>query len=197
VVFDPLAPLTQLPENHRAVHTIRADITNRSWTGRVVDEILSQFGRIDVVVNAAAFRRWAPMLDGDVLISSLNRQFAVNVRAPLTVTLEVASRAWAGHAEENQAANRNVVNISSTAGIRVHTGYGQSVYAASKAALNSLTMHMAAELQPLGIRVNALAPDTFPDIVPTERVADSIVSLEESAATGRILVLDATGETWL
>ena len=196
-VFDPLEPHADLPENAALVHTARLDLTNRRWVVRIVDEILRRFGRIDVVVNAAAFRRWAPMLDGDTLLDSMHRHFAVNVQAPLALTLEVARRGWAGRAGENAAENRSVVNVSSTAGIRAYPGYGQSAYSASKAALNLLTMHMAAELQPLGVRVNALAPDTFPDLVATERVVDAVASLVEGEMSGKILVLEASGDSWL
>ncbi len=54
------------------------------------------------------------------------------------------------------------MNISSTAGIYIYPGHGQSIYSASKAALNYLSMHMGDEFSSIGVRVNALAPTSFP-----------------------------------
>ena len=136
------------------------------------------------------------MFDG-ALLDSVDRHFDVNVRAPLAITAEVARQFWIGREKENAAANRNVINVSSTAGARVYPGYGQSVYAASKAALNHLTRHMAAELEPHGVRVNALAPTSFPAIVPTYVVADALARLDAATGSGGILMLEAAGETLL
>ena len=196
-VFDPLGEEADLHENRCPVLTIRADVTSRAAIARAVDQVLSRLGRVDLLVHAAGFRHWAPMLDGDSLLDSVDRHFDVNVRAPLALTLEVAKRFWAGRAAENAAANRNVVTVSSTAGVRVYPGHGQSVYAASKAALNHLTRHLAAELRPLGVRANALAPDSFPGIVPTAQVTQALVRLDEGTATGRVLMLEAHGESWV
>lgn len=55
--------------------------------------------------------------------------------------------------------NRNVVNLSSTAGLFVYPDLGQSVYAASKAALNHLTYHLASDF--CGFCVGALPPPLF------------------------------------
>lgn len=196
-VFDPLGEETNLPENRHPILTIRADITSRNAVARTVDTVLSQLGRVDVIVHAAGFRHWAPMLSGDSLVESVDRHFDVNVKAPFMLTLEVAKRFWEGRAAENAAANRNVINVSSTAGVRVYPGHGQSVYAASKAALNHLTRHLAAELQPLGVRANSLCPDTFPGRVATSLVTQALVRLDEDTVTGGVLLLEAHGEAWL
>jgi NAD(P)-dependent dehydrogenase (short-subunit alcohol dehydrogenase family) len=196
-VIDPLGQEVDLPENHQEVLTLRADITNRQAVERLADQVLTRFGRVDVVIHAAGFRHWAPMLDGESLLDSVARHFDVNVRAPMMLTVAIARRFWAGRAQENLASNRNVVTVSSTAGLRVYPGHGQSVYAASKAALNHLTRHMAAELHAHGVRANAVAPDSFPGIVPTERVLQAIVRLDGGRGTGQVLAVEAQGETWL
>ncbi len=59
--------------------------------------------------------------------------------------------------DELRAATGIIVNVTSIAGSRVHPFAG-SAYAASKAALASLTREMAHEFGPYGIRVNAIAP---------------------------------------
>jgi NAD(P)-dependent dehydrogenase (short-subunit alcohol dehydrogenase family) len=73
----------------------------------------------------------------------------------------------------------------------VFAGSGQAVYAASKAAQNQVTRHLAAEFGVFGVRVNGLAPNSFPGVVDTERVARAIVRLDGEQVTGRILAVDA------
>lgn len=195
-IIDPFNSALDLPENRHPVHTLRVDLTKRNWTARVVQEIIDRFGHIDVVVSAAAVRDWGPLLEGDAFRASLQRHFAVNVIAPVSLALEIAQSAWVGKPQENRDENRNLVHVSSTAGLHAYTGHGQSAYSASKAALNLVTQHMAAEFQPLGIRVNAIAPNTFPGIVSTEHVLERIVSLAEGTQTGQILVVDSDGDSW-
>jgi NAD(P)-dependent dehydrogenase (short-subunit alcohol dehydrogenase family) len=98
--------------------------------------------------------------------------------------------------EDNRSANRNVVLVSSTAGIRVYEGKGQAVYGASKAAVNHLAGNLAVEFAQIGVRVNAIAPESFYRL-SVERVADAIVELAESDVTGKVLVLEPDGERWL
>jgi len=77
--------------------------------------------------------------------------------------------------------------------VRIYSGSGQSVYSASKAALNFLTWHMAEEFRAFGVRVNATAPDAFPRLISTDSVADSIVRLEAGTLSGKVLVLNKEG----
>jgi NAD(P)-dependent dehydrogenase (short-subunit alcohol dehydrogenase family) len=178
--FDPLDPTVQPTDNPGSVFTIRADVSKTAATQRVVDRVVDQFGRIDIIVHAAGFRHWAPMFERKSLLNSVDRHFQVNVRAPLALTIQVAQRFWLHQsALENRENNRNVVFVSSTAGLRVYAGYGQSVYSASKAALNLLGQHIASELDPMGVRANILAPGSFPGMIPTFRVADAVVQLAQ------------------
>jgi NAD(P)-dependent dehydrogenase (short-subunit alcohol dehydrogenase family) len=83
--------------------------------------------------------------------------------------------------------------VSSTAGIFVYPGQGQSAYAASKAALNTFTLHLADELEMVGVRVNAVAPNSFPSIVAESEVVNAIAELDAGKLNGEILVVDADG----
>lgn len=193
---DPLDPASDVPQNRDSVYSMRADLLSGRQTERLVERVLRRYGRIDLVVNAAAHRQWAPMAEDTDLQRNVDRHFATNVRAPLHLSVAVARQFWEGRAEENLMASRNVINLSSTAGLRVYPGHGQGIYSASKAALDFVSCHLAAEMQPHGIRVNALAPNTFPGIVDTETVLDGLIRLDEGAMTGKILMLDAEGERW-
>ena len=75
--------------------------------------------------------------------------FNVNFFAPMVLAR--------GLIEELRRGKGSIVNVTSIAGSRVHPFAG-SAYATSKAALASLTREMAADLGPLGIRINAIAP---------------------------------------
>jgi len=194
---DPLNPHAPLPENQSGVFAVQADLNDEADLRRVVEVTLARCDRIDLLVNAAAAGYWAPMLEGNQLLEAFQEQFDTNVLLPLRLSSLIAEYFWKNREVENRQVNRCIVNISSTAGIYIYPGQGQSVYSASKAALNYLSMHMGDEFGGIGVRVNALAPNSFPSRVPTEWVAESIRRLAESDANGRILILDEGGERWV
>jgi NAD(P)-dependent dehydrogenase (short-subunit alcohol dehydrogenase family) len=94
----------------------------------------------------------------------------------------------------NRELNRNIVNVSSLSGSSVYADQGQAIYSASKAALNHLTRHQAAEYSAFGVRANAVAPNSFPGIVSLDQVVSAIVRLDEDSVTGRILAVDAPAQ---
>jgi NAD(P)-dependent dehydrogenase (short-subunit alcohol dehydrogenase family) len=116
-------------------------------TERIVDATLDRFGRIDVVVNNAAFIRNGPL-------ESFSREvfaehYSTNVEAPFFLL----AAALPSLRESPDAA---VVNISSSVGSIVKPG--SMLYGSTKAALEYLTRAWAYELGEDGIRVNCLAP---------------------------------------
>ena len=189
---DPLAPAEALVENDARVFTVHAELEKPDQVERVVEVALARFGRIDLLVNNAAHQPAHPhgVVDDDAALLDVARTLEMNVTVPLRLAVRVAQMYWRDRAAENRAANRSVVNISSTAGSRVYPRQGQAVYGTSKAALNHLTRHLASEFEAFGVRVNALAPNAFPHRVPTEDVADAIARLATENVTGRVLVLD-------
>lgn len=195
-MVDPLMPHAVLPENQNAVYAIQADLRQEPDLHRAIEVTLARFGRIDIVVNAAAHVNRAPMLEGEELYRNFHEQMHVNAFVPLRLSALVAHKFWKNNEEENRRANRCVINVSSTSGLYIYPDQGQSAYSASKAALNYLTLHMAHEFAAIGVRANALAPTSFPGLIPTEAVADAVARLAETDATGKILTLDTGGERW-
>lgn len=188
VFVDPLRPELEVPENADAVHAVRADLTQPEQVARVAEEALGALGDVDLLLNGAAERRWANLLEPGAL-GAAEPMLATNVVAPLRLAVELAQRSWRVDPDENARRRRCVINVSSTAGLYVYPDLGQALYATSKAALNHLTHHMASEFWDLGVRVNAIAPDTFPGRVGLDEVLDAVLELDGSEATGEIVCL--------
>ena len=81
--------------------------------------VLDRFGRIDVVVNAAACRNFGPLLECDSQ-AKIEALFRLNTVAPIYLSLECARQFWRYHVDDNIRSNRNIVNVSSTAGIYIY-----------------------------------------------------------------------------
>jgi NAD(P)-dependent dehydrogenase (short-subunit alcohol dehydrogenase family) len=192
---DPLAPSARVPENDHAVFAIQADLLEEDAPSRVVDLALARFGRIDLLVSAAAdVTFWGPLLEAERQKERLRSQLELNVMVPVRLASLVAERFWRDRRDENAALSRSVVNVSSTSGLHIYKGCGQSMYSASKAALNYVTCHMADEFSVFGVRANAVAPGSFPGQITTEQVVAAIARLDEGDVTGKVLVIDENGE---
>jgi 3-oxoacyl-[acyl-carrier protein] reductase len=128
---------------------VRADVANDADCRAMVAEAERAFGRLDVVVNNAGTTRFINHNDLDeVSEADWDNILGVNLRGPFQV-IRAARKALEAHGQGN------IVNVSSTAGLRA---IGSSIpYCASKAALNNLTLALARTLAPK-IRVNAVAP---------------------------------------
>jgi 3-oxoacyl-[acyl-carrier protein] reductase len=128
---------------------VRANVADDGDCRKLAEAALEAWGRIDALVNNAGVTRFTPHADLDALSGEdFQRIFAVNVVGAFQMVRACAP------AMRRQGRGA-VVNVSSIAGI---TGMGSSLaYAASKAALNNLTVTLARALGP-EIRVNAVCP---------------------------------------
>jgi len=125
------------------------DIIDGAAVKRVVGDVTGYFGRLDILVNDAAYNKAIPFADLDDLTMEVwDRIIAVNLTGPMRLTKAVAPVMKA------QARGR-IVNIASVAGV---APTGSSIaYAVSKAGLIHLTRCMALALAP-EILVNCVAP---------------------------------------
>ena len=131
----------------------RADVAKDDEVRRMVQSTVDELGRLDVLVNNAGITRFIPMSDLDAVTDEAWEViFGVNVKGQFLCARAVApvmKRLGTGF----------IINIASVAGV---TGQGSSIpYAASKAAVISLTKSLARVLGP-EIRVNAIAPGFIP-----------------------------------
>lgn len=126
----------------------RADVSDDSAVRGMVAEVEREFGRLDALVNNAGTTTNVRPNDFEGLsLEEWDRVFAVNVRGVFQVTRAAAPLL--------KAARGSIVNTASIVGLR--PGPQPLPYAASKAAVVSLTKLLALNLAP-EVRVNAVAP---------------------------------------
>ena len=129
------------------VHAITADIRRREACATAVAATTERFGGLDVLVNAAGVYPRRPVLD----ISADDWQFVFDVNVLGTYFMMVEAIA----AMRRRGGGR-IVNVSSIDGFKAHPANAH--YAATKAAVISLTRSLALEVAPDGILVNSVAP---------------------------------------
>jgi NAD(P)-dependent dehydrogenase (short-subunit alcohol dehydrogenase family) len=128
------------------VHPVAADVSNEDDCERLVAEHRDRFGRLDVLINSAGVGIAGRV--EDLSTKHWDLQLEVNLRGAFVVTREAMSLL-----KESRAL---VVNIASIAGTMPAPGL--AAYAASKAALISLTRSLNAELDTDGVRCTAICP---------------------------------------
>ncbi len=132
---------------------IQADLSDQAQTKRLVPDVLSRCGRLDVLVNNAGVNAVIPHgLLKEATPEIWRNLYEVNVIAPWTLIAESEQALRSASTKECPSC---IINISSHAGVRPK---GASIpYAASKSALNHMTQLLALSLSP-EIRVNTIAP---------------------------------------
>jgi NAD(P)-dependent dehydrogenase (short-subunit alcohol dehydrogenase family) len=129
------------------IETLLTDLAEPGAPERMIAQALELFGRVDLLVNNAAFRNHQKFLDNTRV--DFERTMAVNVAAPYFASQAVVP------AMRRQGGGR-IIHIASQLG--VVSAPARSVYGLSKAALIHLTKSMALELAADGIIVNAISP---------------------------------------
>lgn len=124
------------------------DVAKRMPVQAMIDEILTDYERLDIVINNAAVAPRASILDMDEW--DWHRVVDVNLGGPF-FTMQHAGRAM------RQQGSGVIINIADSAG-RTGGIAGRSAYLASKAGLIGLSREAAREFAAYGIRVNALCP---------------------------------------
>jgi 3-oxoacyl-[acyl-carrier protein] reductase len=123
----------------------RADIADEAEASALFDHAEERFGGVDVVVNTAGIMLLQPLAELD--FESFDRMQRTNVRGTFVVSQQAARRLRDGGA---------IVNLSTSVTKLALPSY--SAYAATKGAVDAMTMVLARELRGRDITVNAVAP---------------------------------------
>ena len=184
------------------------DVADEAQCQTLIDSAAAQHGGVDILVNCAAVVAMKPALE--LTLDDWRRIFSVGVYGAFACAQAFARQVIARSGEGA------IVNISSITA--QHSAHGRAAYAASKAALDSMTRSLALEWAEHRIRVNAVAPshtatarlkqaiaegrleyDTIVQRIPLGRfaepaeVADAVVFLASDQArfiTGQVLAVD-------
>jgi len=127
---------------------IPGDVAADGVPEAMVEATLARFGRVDILVNNAAFARSTRF--PDLTVDEWRTAIDVNMTAPFVLTKAVVPAM-------KKAGYGRIINISSSAGRTVST-LGGAHYTASKAGMLGLTRAAAKELGKYGITVNAVCP---------------------------------------
>jgi len=138
------------PSDVPSTLVLHTDVTDSSSVDRMIEDTLSHFGRLDVLVNSAGYSNPSPThsLDDSTWLQMID--------VHLNGTLRCCRSAYPALKEAESPA---IVNLSSVASI---FGYSmRASYCAAKAGIDGLTRSLASEWGPDGIRVNAVAPGSI------------------------------------
>jgi NAD(P)-dependent dehydrogenase (short-subunit alcohol dehydrogenase family) len=202
------------------IHAITCDVGQEDQVVRCLEEIIANFGRLDIVVNnAATYPEDQPVPHYDPFgftTAEWERYMRVNVIGPYMVIRSAAPHMIARR-------TGSIINITSGAAQTVEVEsaqYGMVGYVTSKAALNRLSTFFALELRQYNIAVNALCPgavvtSSWRGIPPKMReemlksgraksatpevMGPALLFLAQQTGesfTGRVLTTDEYGVSW-
>jgi NAD(P)-dependent dehydrogenase (short-subunit alcohol dehydrogenase family) len=196
-------------------HAIACDLEREDDVKRMLDEIVGNYGRIDIVVNnAGMFPHYETL---DITVDEWDQNWRTNVLAPYLVMR---------HAARHMIAQRSgsIINLTSNSarptelGASGHTGL--LPYCVTKAALDRMTHFFSEDLKAYGIAVNGLSPggvltDTWRAVAPEdtaryeksgkakyptpEALGPALIHLAQQSAatmTGQIVHTDFYRKTW-
>jgi 3-oxoacyl-[acyl-carrier protein] reductase len=137
-----------ITDNGGTAIAIHGDVSKETDVIRLFEESKNAFGPLDILVNNAGIYLWEPI--EQVSSDTFHSQFNINVWGPV-LTIQGALKQFGEK-------GGSIINISSGAGkTPMATG---SVYSATKAALDALTVALSKELGAKNVRINSILPGT-------------------------------------
>jgi NAD(P)-dependent dehydrogenase (short-subunit alcohol dehydrogenase family) len=130
---------------------VASDVGDRASLQRLHDAVLKEFGKVDILVNAAGITHKGATLEVD------EADWTRVIETNLTGTMRACQIFGKTMVRAGYGRIVNIASLTSFVGF-----YRVAAYSASKAAVASLTQVLAIELAKTGVNVNALAPGVFP-----------------------------------
>jgi len=204
LIYNSHKPSFDNQTKHCSVDIYKCDLTNTEQTKNLFEKVIKKFKKIDVLINCAGISKFQQIQD------TTDNDYYSLMDTNLKSTIMLTSLVSKYMISEQYG---NIINISSMWGV---VGASmESLYSASKGAINSFTLSLAKELGPTNIRVNAVCPgliatkmnknlskDTLNEIIectPLNRIGkpqdvanlvEFLVDEKSSFITGQIITID-------
>jgi NAD(P)-dependent dehydrogenase (short-subunit alcohol dehydrogenase family) len=171
---DARATCELVEQSGRRAVPVSGDIGSESHCEALVSRIIAEFGRLDVLVNNAAFQQTHTRLE-DITAEEVERTFKTNIHSMFYL-----SKAAARHMTPGSA----IINSTS---IQADTPSPELLaYATTKGAISTFTAALAELVAPQGIRVNAVAPGpVWTPLIPATMAPEKVVQFGATTPLGR------------
>lgn len=136
----------EITDNGGIAISIQADVSKEADVKRLFEETKKAFGTLDILVNNAVFQQFLPIEQASP--EAFHQHFNVNVLGPV-LTIQESLKLFDGK-------GGIIINISS--GASKSPMAGVSLYSATKAALDAITISLSKELGAKKVRINSILP---------------------------------------
>jgi len=136
----------EITDNGGIAISVQADVSKEDDVIRLFEETKKVFGTLDILVNNAVYQGYLPI--EQVSVEAFHQHFNVNVLGPI-LTIQASLKLFGDK-------GGNIINISS--GASKYPLPSASLYSATKAALDAITISLSKELGAKNVRINSILP---------------------------------------